>query len=333
MLTLETDDEKVNRAVLLLKGGNVIGLPTETVYGLAAKISDLDALKKIFQIKKRPFFDPLIVHVSSINQARNQVREWPKSAEILAETFWPGPLTIILNKQKHISDLITSGLETVALRCPKHSLALKIIQEIGEPLAAPSANKFGKTSPSEAIHVIQEFGEEIAVIDGGPCDIGIESTIVKLEEGPNLIELTLFRSGAIGLEEISRALKVLKKEIRLLRPGDGIESPGQIKHHYMPNIPLLFIDEKKWSHLGDAIEEKTMKLNIKLNLNFKNLCILDLPQKPEQAARELYSKLRSSSSQPFDLIVFIKEDHHKGEFWQAILDRLERASTFNLNVK
>ncbi len=327
---IKGDYLNLERAVEILKRGDVLGIPTETVYGLAAKISDDNALRKIFHTKGRPFFDPLIVHVASIEQAKMQVKEWPEGAQRLAEKFWPGPLTLVLNKQNHISELITSGLETVALRCPKHTLALKIIQELGEPLAAPSANKFGKTSPSTAQHVIEEFAGMVSVVDGGACQVGIESTIVKLTETSNRIELTLLRGGAISLEEIQSTLKCLNKEIVIYRPGTNIEAPGQIKHHYMPSIPLLFIERPLWDSLGENLLQKIQKINNKLNSQFENPCFLDLNSDPAQAARELYSKLRTCSLPPHDSIVFIKESVYQGEFWLAILDRLERASSFKL---
>lgn len=317
----------ISEAVAALKKGEVVAIPTETVYGLAAKISDDSAIRKIFSTKNRPFFDPLIVHVNSIAQAKTLVKEWPASAQLLAETFWPGPLTLVLPKNDSISDLITSGLETVALRSPKHPIARAIIEKLGEPVAAPSANKFGRTSPSTAQHVREEFYDQLIVVDGGACDVGIESTIIKLHETLNGIEITLLRAGSIVPEQIRQALeKAGHQPIIFHQPGRNIEAPGQVKHHYMPTIPVLSMDRKAWEEIDGSLE----KLNLTLKTNFTHPCFLKLNSSPEQAARELYSELRHCSSAPHDVILFIKESHHLGEHWDALLDRLNRASTFTI---
>jgi L-threonylcarbamoyladenylate synthase len=305
-------------AVEALKQGNVVGMPTETVYGLAAKISDSGAIRKIFSTKNRPFFDPLIVHVTSVEQAKALVKDWPPSAQMLADNFWPGPLTLVLPKKDLVSDLITSGLETVAIRFPRHPVAHSLISTLGEPVAAPSANKFGRTSPSQAIHVVEEFNGEILVMDGGPCEVGIESTIVKIKETTSKIELTILRAGTLLPEQLRTALKGYTKEVVILQPGRNIEAPGQIKHHYMPTIPVLFVARSHWDKNQGQFP------------GFFHPCQLQLSNSPEQAARELYGQLRQCSVAPNDLIVFVREDYHQGEAWTAILDRLNRAATYHL---
>lgn len=317
----------IDKAVQLLKQGDVIGLPTETVYGLAAVISNEDAIRKIFSTKNRPFFDPLIVHVSSIEQAKTLVHEWPESANILAEAFWPGPLTMVLPKNHLVSDLITSGLETVGLRYPKHSIAREIIKNLGEPVAAPSANKFGKTSPSKADHVRTEFDNSVFTVDGGPCEVGIESSIIKIIETQDTIEITVLRAGSIVTDEIKSALaSKTNKRIVFHQPGTNIEAPGQVKHHYMPTIPVLFITESKWKNLNTNFKD----INNQLSTNYKNPICLNLDSSPELAARELYSKLRECSLSDHDLIVFVHTHLQVGEYWTAILDRLRRASTHSI---
>lgn len=315
---------EIQKAVTILRDGGVVAIPTETVYGLAAKISDELALRSIFKTKNRPFFDPLIVHVTSIDEAKRLTSAWTAAVQILAETFWPGPLTLVLPKTKLVSDLITSGLDTVAIRIPKHPVAIEIIQQLGEPVAAPSANKFGKTSPSEANHVRQEFGESIFVVDGGACEVGIESTIIKVEESDIAIDIKFLRYGFIGEKEIREALKVQKKSIQFSKAESKIEAPGQIKHHYMPAIPLIMIESSFWKKSGESLQA----INQKLNTHFLNPSFLQLSERPEQAARELYGRLRTCSVQPHDVILFIKEDFQNDGFWNAILDRLQRASTF-----
>ena len=312
-------------AVVALKQGEVVAIPTETVYGLAAKISDDSAIRKIFSVKNRPFFDPLIVHVTSIEQAQTLVREWPQSAQCLAESYWPGPLTLVLPKSSCISDLITSGLDTVAIRSPRHPMARLIINALNEPVAAPSANKFGRTSPSDAAHVRDEFGDSVLVVDGGPCEVGIESTIVKLVESETTVTLTLLRSGSIVPDQLLQSLRKLNKNVEILRPGHNIEAPGQIKHHYMPSIPVLFVSREKWN----GIQGSMTALNQHFHTQFQNPCLLNLNQSPEQAARELYGELRRCSQSPHDAIVFLRELYHKGDLWVAILDRLNRASSYH----
>lgn len=314
----------IQKAVKILKNGGVVAIPTETVYGLAAKISDEQALRTIFQTKNRPFFDPLIVHVISIEEAKKLTTDWSDSVQILAETFWPGPLTFVLPKTEVVSDLITSGLETVAIRIPKHPITLEIIQQLGEPVAAPSANKFGKTSPSEANHVRQEFDDSVFVVDGGACNVGIESTIIKVEESVDVVDIKFLRYGLIGEQEIRDTLKKYRKRIHFSKADQKIEAPGQVKHHYMPVIPLILIEENLWKQMGKNLQA----INQKLETNFLNPSFLKLSEKPEQAARELYGRLRTCSEQPHDVILFIRKEYQKDGFWNAILDRLHRASTF-----
>jgi L-threonylcarbamoyladenylate synthase len=318
----------IEGAISALIAGDVVAIPTETVYGLAAKISSETSIRKIFTSKERPFFDPLIVHVISIAQAKTLVVTWPRSAQILAEAFWPGPLTLVMKKQLTVSDLITSGLDTVGIRWPQHSVAQKIIHGVGEPIAAPSANKFGKTSPSEAQHVFQEFGDSIKIVDGGPCKVGIESTILKIVETETSVELTLLRAGVILPTQLTKALMSLGKTVRLLQPGQNIEAPGQVKHHYMPPMPLVFLNRRFWLKLG----ESQKNLNHELGTAFQFPVFLSLSADATLAARELYGKLREVSTVPNDLIVFIKENYHIGEPWAAVLDRINRASTYHREV-
>lgn len=317
---------EIQRAVKILREGGVVAIPTETVYGLAAKISDEHALRSIFQVKNRPFFDPLIVHVTSIEEAKKLTSSWSAAVQELAEAFWPGPLTLILPKTTIVSDLITSGLDTVAIRIPKHPVALEIIRQLGEPVAAPSANKFGKTSPSEASHVRQEFGEQVFVVDGGACDVGIESTIIKVEENAETIGIKFLRYGLIGEHDIQLALRAQKKSIQFSKADSKIEAPGQIKHHYMPVIPLIVIEKHIWNQSSENLE----LINQQLMTHFLNPSFLQLSEKPEQAARELYGKLRNCSAKPHDAIVYIKDNHQQGGFWEAIQDRIQRASTYSL---
>ena len=177
-----SNDESIGHAADILKKGGLVAFPTETVYGLGADAGNYEAVCKIFEVKKRPVFDPLIVHVSSVAQARSLWSKVPKVCETLMEKFWPGPLTLVLPKSEQVLDLVTSGLPTVAVRMPKHEAALKLIKVFGKPVAAPSANLFGYTSPTLARHVAEDMGEKVdLILDGGSCAVGVESTVLQVE--------------------------------------------------------------------------------------------------------------------------------------------------------
>lgn len=217
-------------AARILAEGGLCALPTETVYGLAALASDGEAVAKIYETKGRPRFNPLIVHCASLDQASKVVR-LDNCAHKQATAFWPGPLTIVLEKQEGapVSDLAGAGLDTLAVRIPSHSLIREVIDILGAPIVAPSANRSGRLSPTTAEHVVAEFGDAVPVLDGGPCEAGIESTIISLAKS----RPTLLRPGAIDAREIEARLGH-----PLQAPGGGIEAPGMMASHYAPNAPL-----------------------------------------------------------------------------------------------
>ena len=301
------------KAVELLKNNDVVGMPTETVYGLAGSIYSEIALHKIFKIKERPFFDPLIVHVANIEEAKTLVKKWPKSADVLVNKFWPGPLTLVLEKSNKVSDLITSGLPTVAVRMPNHQIALDLIKNFGSPLAAPSANKFKKTSPTTFQHVKDEFLDEVYVLDGGSCSVGLESTILYLNENEEYLEIEILRSGFINYSEIEKILIEKGFKLKSAKLENSIIVPGSMKHHYMPKKPLVILTE------GNVLE------NVKTN--FATYFEMSLSDSPEIAARQLYSHLRISSQGKEDIIVFKKMNYHIGELWEVIFDRLSKAAS------
>lgn len=331
---------ELQKFVDLLNQGEVVAIPTETVYGLAARIDLPDAIRKIFQVKERPFFDPLIVHVASLDQARGLVKSWPAGAEILAKAFWPGPLTLVLAKAVHVEATITSGLETVGVRMPGHPLALQLIEKVGVPLAAPSANKFGRTSPTSADHVRKEFGDSVAILDGGSCEVGIESTVLWMSEASGTLEWNILRQGAVSAEQIQTVLDGAKISHHARAEVEKKHSPGHMKHHYMPEIPLIFVSGKKMS---DA--EITREANIQIarmpdvveGVRIRKPCSplsapasLTLNQDPALAARELYARLRELSQGNADHLIFRLEAFHKGGIWDAILDRLRKAASLSL---
>ena len=334
-------NEALTKAKHILEEGGVIGLPTETVYGLAARIDIPSAIEKIFTTKERPFFDPLIVHVSSIEMAKKVTAFWGPASQALAEVFWPGPLTLILPKDPSVNGMITSGLESVGIRMPNHPLALELIQEVGVPLAAPSANKFGRTSPTSATHVRVEFKkEDVFVVDGGDCQIGIESTVLLVRHRPDKVELSILRRGHILKSDLERVLKDKGFTYEFIEQVDKRESPGHMKHHYMPPIPLIvsldpsrsvesLLQEvnQKISQLPDEIE--SIKI-IKPTSGINKAEILKLSADPLLATREFYGQLREAALKGADCIVFYRESSQVGERWESLFDRLNKAASLIL---
>jgi L-threonylcarbamoyladenylate synthase len=311
------DSSNLIKAADKLKGGDVVAIPTETVYGLAASIASDTGLKKIFATKERPFFDPLIVHVASFEQAKEVTREFSPLADFLARWFWPGPLTLVLPKAEGVNPVITSGLDTVAVRYPAHPLAQEIIRLTGTPLAAPSANKFGRTSPSTAEHVKQEFGDDLLIVDGGSCDVGLESTVVAVMAS----EIKILRPGGITKEEIEKALTRWSHPATVTR-GESSDSPGQLKHHYMPTIPLAVVIE-------EPTQKKLAEIAKDLGLPApKNAKELDLSLDAAQAARRLYSEMRELSESGADFLYAIRSRDKNGGLWTAVWDRLTRAASW-----
>ena len=230
--------ENLDRAAAVLRGGGVVAIPTETVYGLAANAFDARAVARIFEIKRRPAFDPLIVHVLDEAMLATVALDVPATARRLIEHFWPGPLTLVLQKRPAVPGLVTSGLATVAVRMPSHPIARALLERAGVPLAAPSANPFGRLSPTRAEHVARMLGNRVdLIIDGGPAAIGLESTIVRLEPKP-----VLLRPGSIPADEIERLTGPLEIE-----PSQaGVQAaPGRLAQHYAPRTPLRLIQAQE----------------------------------------------------------------------------------------
>jgi L-threonylcarbamoyladenylate synthase len=222
--------------VTQIKNGEVVAFPTETVYGLGANAWNPTAIQKIFDTKGRPTDNPLIVHISAKKQLSQFAQSIPEEASKLIDAFWPGPLTIVLSKKPEVLDLITAGLQTVGLRMPDHPLALSFIEQAG-PLVAPSANTSGKPSPTKAVHVLNDFGANFPVIDGGPTKVGLESTVVDLTS--NIV--TILRPGKIGRKELEDVLQTevqYSTDSKMLVP----KSPGQKYSHYQPNAKVYYME-------------------------------------------------------------------------------------------
>jgi len=232
--------QDIDRAASILRVGGLVAMPTETVYGLAANAFDPTAVARIFEAKQRPTFDPLIVHIADPEQLPLLVRSIPARYQILMETFWPGPLTLLFEKTAEVPELVTSGLPTVAVRMPDHPSALELIHKAGTPLAAPSANPFGRTSPTTADHVARQLGERVDyILDAGPSKVGVESTIVRESRG----RFEILRPGGITREQLEDVLGQEVVQISSSESGDSIEVPGQLKEHYAPRTPLVIAGE------------------------------------------------------------------------------------------
>jgi L-threonylcarbamoyladenylate synthase len=316
------DSKDLMRARDLLWNGDVVGMPTETVYGLAASIESEAGIRKIFSLKERPFFDPLIVHVSSLKEAQSLTSHWSPLADFIARVFWPGPLTLILPKADHVNPLITSGLPSVGIRYPAHPLTIELIRATGHPLAAPSANKFGRTSPSQASHVRAEFaGTDLFVLDGGVCDVGIESTVLRVVQDANEQRLEILRPGAITASLLQNALSKWEGKVEVSSLTSEA-SPGHLQHHYMPNIPLLILRN------NSASIEQLGRLNLTKKSRGRELQLSD---DAVQAARELYSEMREASAKGVDYLFVKKTPERLNEDWIAIWDRLTRAASLDLS--
>jgi L-threonylcarbamoyladenylate synthase len=313
----------INEARELLLKGEVVAIPTETVYGLGGWIKSLDGLKKIFSTKERPFFDPLIVHVDGIDNAKKLTSDWTLAHECLARACWPGPLTLIAKKNDEIDPLITAGLEAVGLRCPRHSETLKLLSLIPGGVAAPSANKFGKTSPTTSDHVADEFGMDMPILEGGPCEVGIESTVAGIRQLPDGFAVEIYRPGFFTASMLKGILE--KAGIKaFVEYAESPVAPGQLKHHYMPKIPLIIIpDDFYWERDKKIIEDS-------LGKPFKNPAIWDLPEDAHLASRSLYQDLRNMDGQGFDVILVHRAPHQYSEEWLGIWNRLEKAKSLKI---
>jgi L-threonylcarbamoyladenylate synthase len=311
---------KAEHAVQALLAGEVVAIPTETVYGLAGAINSNAAIEKIFKIKNRPATNPLIVHISKHEDIDLVATEIPQAALKLAEALWPGPLTLVLKKQPGISDLITAGSNTVAVRMPKHPLTLSLLQHLEIPIAAPSANPFGRVSPTMAGHVFDYFNGTIPLIlDGGACNIGIESTIVGFEDG----EAVLYRYGTIIPEEIEKVIGNIHVNTQV---KDTPKAPGMFLKHYSPRTPLIFTDDVETVikyHSGKRVG--VLSYNKPLTWGAAAFeIVLSEKGNIEEAAAGIYAALHKLDNEALDIIIAQELPYHG--IGAAINDKLYRAS-------
>lgn len=317
----------LEQAIAALKNGEVVAIPTETVYGLAADATNDDALRKIFTTKQRPADHPLIVHISDINEVRHWVTDFPAVAVRLAETFWPGALTLVLPAQEHVSRVVRGGEPTVALRVPNHPLALALLKQGKLSVAAPSANLFTQLSPTTAAHVESGLGDAIPVLDGGPCNVGIESTIVSVAADGHW---QLLRPGMISEAEIAKVAGTSQQAKAAAEPQKDAQptprAPGQHALHYSPRTPLSLYRDRQALIAACATLHAAGKSCAALLIGAGALpdCkVLTLPGDPEKVAEALYSTLHALDAMKVDRLL-VELPPSTAE-WTAVLDRLTRA--------
>lgn len=303
--------EEIHAAAQVIRSGGLVVFPTETVYGLGANACDASAVRKIFVLKGRPASSPLIVHVASIEQARALAAQWPEQAQQLAVRFWPGPLTIVIPKKPLIPDGVTAGLQTVGLRMPKNEIALALIRESGVPIAAPSANRFTQLSPTTAQHVRDAFGSDAPMIlDGGPCEVGLESTVIAIVDG----RVEILRPGMLLVDQATEALPADDT-------GAAHRSPGQHEKHYSPRTKLILVAAGSLPQQGRGVYlVRTCADNPKATSEH----IVLMPSDASEYAAQLYKTLHDLDREGLDWIA-VELPPQRPE-WVAIVDRLRRAA-------
>ena len=310
----------ISKAVALLNQEKLVAIPTETVYGLAGNIFSEKAIDSIFKTKQRPLFNPLIVHIPSIDYLESIVARIPEKAKLLAEAFWPGPITLVLKKKEVIPDVITAGKDTVAVRIPNHPTTLELLKQLDFPLAAPSANPFNRISPTSAEHVESYFKNDIKmVLDGGTCTSGIESTIIGFENDEPII----YRLGSTSIEDIENIVG----SVEIKNKKNSVpNAPGMLARHYAPNTKTILVTD-----ISDAIKQFQGK-NIGIlafeneikNKAIKFQIVLSKTGNVSEAATNLYSALHQLDEQDLDIIIAERLPNH--DIGKSINDRLQRAT-------
>lgn len=338
--------EEVHHAVELLRGGGLVGFPTETVYGLGADALNERAVRRVFELKGRPARNPLIVHVSGAAMARRLSGAWPEAAERLAVAFWPGPLSIVVPRGPRIPEVVTAGGDTVALRCPRHFVALSLLRRLARPLVGPSANPSGRVSPTRAEHVRESF-PDLHVLDGGACSAGIESTVVMLDAGGAVI----LRPGMVTPGEIEAVVGRVRMAEREA-PGEMLRSPGRLESHYAPRAPAVLASADEVERLAQEAGGKVVVLALSEHAPIRGARLVAMPRGPKDYAAAIYAALREAdAASPARIIIERPPDprrpgpqppagrHTPGSeaagatvgatdaaLWIAILDRLTRAT-------
>jgi L-threonylcarbamoyladenylate synthase len=294
-------EEEMARAADLIRSGGLVAFPTETVYGLGANAFDLRAVQRIYEAKGRPSSSPLIVHVADEDMAKSISAEWPRIAHVLAVRFWPGPLALVVKKNPAVPDAVTAGLDSVGIRVPSHPVALDLIQRAGVPIAAPSANRFTQISPTTAEHVRSGLRDRVdMILDGGPTQVGIESTVVTLTREPPAV----LRPGMISQVDLEAATGVAWRSETGSRNTN--EAPGMHPRHYAPRTPFYVLERGERPPAGNGR-------------------VIDLPRDPLAYAAALYAELHKADTERWDWIA-VEKPPDKPE-WAGILDRIQKAAS------
>ena len=313
--------QELETAVQSLRDGEVVAFPTETVYGLGANAQHASALQKIYALKGRPISHPLIVHLDSARFLHRWAREVPAAAAKLAERFWPGPLTLVLPRAENVLDLVTGGQHTVAVRVPSHPMAQQLLTAFGGGIAAPSANRYGHVSPTRAEHVREEFGDAVPVVlDGGECNLGLESTIVACIHG----EVRLLRPGQITLTQ-------LRREVGEVASGPGVEAPrvpGSQLAHYAPATPLRLVAAGQVERLAAELSRGGVRIGVLAQRpplgTYRNVTWINAGRRFESYAHDLYAHLRTLDKA--GAACLLVQEIPADECWDAVRDRLTRAA-------
>ena len=323
-------DEAIDRAAEILRGGGLVAFPTETVYGLGARALDAAALLRVFAVKGRPVTHPLIAHLLDVDAARPLAAAWPDAAEHLARAFWPGPLTLVVPRARHVPSELSGGGDSVALRAPSHPVARALLRALGEPIAAPSANRYQSISPTTALHVAESLGDAVdLILDGGPCTAGIESTVVDVRAREPII----LRLGALDLP----TLRTIVPELCDAAPGPHVAegatrpSPGMDRRHYAPKTPLVvavtrsaLLEEAR--HRCGRGERVGLLLMTPPEAPLDRATAIALGSRPDVYARGLYAALHDLDALRALSVILVEPVPVTPE-WRAIEDRLRRAGT------
>ncbi len=318
------DPHAIARAAAVLRGGGLVAFPTETVYGLGANALDPAAVVRIFAAKGRPATNPLIVHVAGIEETRALVTAWPEAAEHLATRFWPGPLTLVLPRSAAVPDLVTAGGPTVALRVPRHPIALALIRAAALPIAAPSANRSTSLSPTRAEHVLRGLEGRIdLLLDGGPTAGGIESTVLDVTTDPP----RLLRPGLVTPAEIEAAIGSIQRPGEVPTAG-ALRSPGMLERHYAPATPLEGVEGSAWGRVEELLRAGQrvgwVAFTGEGGQEREGLVTIEMPRDPAGYSAGLYAALHALDRAGVDrIVVSLPPD---GQAWLAVRDRLQRAS-------
>ncbi len=299
-------ESEIDECVEMLRAGSVIGIPTETVYGLAAIATNSSAINLVFTTKERPTSHPLILHIADVSMLDDWATNISSEARALCKKFWPGPLTLILHKSDKVLTEVTGGRDTVAIRCPNHSVTTKLLKKLNDAVVAPSANKFGKVSPTTAKHVVNDLGSDISIVlDGGDCSIGLESTIIDCTTTPP----QLLRTGAITAEQILRECN-----ITVVSASGESRAPGMLEKHYAPVCRVVLVSS---SQEGLTEAQRYVADGFKVRL-------LDLNEDLDKFARLLYSSLRTADKDGINVAIVVRAPMNGMGF--AINERLEKAA-------